>query len=221
MEFLFQDENLLIINKPAGLLTISDGYNKSLPNVKSFLEESFGRCWIVHRLDKETSGVLIIALNDITHRHLNQQFEKRNVQKKYHAIVMGVPKEDQFNINSSLRVNGDRKHRTIVDEHKGKPAQSQVTILKQYSEYALLLVSPKTGYTHQIRAHLSSFGYPILADPLYSKAQNPFPQIINRTALHAYEITFHHPITNQCLQITAPYPDDFNSLVQFLNEKTG
>ena len=222
MNLLYQDEHILVVNKPAGLLTIRDGYDLTLPTVKSKLEEVYAHCWIVHRLDKDTSGVLLVALDKETHRDLNLQFENRQIQKKYHAIVIGVPNEDHFLITSPLRVNGDRKHRTTVDGLLGKPAQSHVTIIQRFAEHALVQVEPKTGYTHQIRAHLSSIGYPILADPLYSRETDPYPFLIQRTALHAFEITFRHPKFNQLETIKAPYPDDFSvTLEYYLNKKAG
>ncbi len=217
MDLLYQDDHVLVINKPAGLLTIRDGYNPLLPTVKSDLESIFNRCWIVHRLDKETSGVLIVALNKESHRYLNDQFQNHQIHKKYHAIVSGAPLQDQILISSPLCVNGDRRHRTVVDQDKGKPASSLITVLRRYQSHALLQIEPETGYTHQIRAHLSAYGYPILADQLYSKIPNPFPALIQRTALHAFEISFQHPATFSPITIIAGYPEDFQKTLDGLH----
>jgi RluA family pseudouridine synthase len=219
MEILFLDESLLVINKPAGLLTIRDGYNPDLPTVKSQIEKDYGFCWIVHRLDKETSGALLIARNKFTHRQLNLAFENRQIKKIYHAIVIGVPKEKQFLIDQPLKVNGDRNHRTIVDRVTGKPARTKINVIKEFSDYSVLSIEPESGYTHQIRAHLAYNGYPILGDRLYHN-RNPRGltqnNLIGRTALHAFQLNFLHPITKCPITIQADYPEDFIDTLDLL-----
>ena len=222
MDILYQDESIVVVNKPSGLLTIRDGYDASLPTVKSQLENLFPRCWIVHRLDKETSGVLIVALDVTSHHFLNDQFQERNIRKKYHAIITSVPERDRFDITLPLLTNGDRRHRTIVDEVRGKPAQSLISILKRFTEHSLVQIEPKTGYTHQIRAHLSSIGYPILADHLYSKNKDKNnPPVIERTCLHSFEICFLHPSSKIMMKITAPYPTDFKIALNEIKKRSG
>lgn len=216
MDILYQDDSIIAVNKPSGLLSIRDGYNPDLPTVKTTLEAEFGRCWIVHRLDKETSGVLIIARNETVHRTLNLAFENRQIHKTYHAIILGVPPEREFVIDLPLKLDGDRKHRTVVDIEKGKPARSAISIFELFENHALASIKPDTGYTHQIRAHLSYSGYPILGDRLYQKPKSPLSEMIDRTALHAYEITFIHPLTNSPLTIQANYPDDFREALSKL-----
>jgi tRNA pseudouridine32 synthase / 23S rRNA pseudouridine746 synthase len=218
MEILYQDDSIFAVNKPSGLLTIRDGYNPDLPTVKSMLEKEFGRCWIVHRLDKETSGILIVARNEETHRSLNMAFENRQIQKTYHAIIVGLPLEQQFEIKFPLKVDGDRKHRTVVDDEKGKPAKSTVLVLESFNGYSLVEIMPNTGYTHQIRAHLSSAGYPILGDPLYHRPDFIQSDIIARTALHAFQISFIHPFTNSSMILKADYPEDFSNILTFLRK---
>lgn len=222
MEILYQDEDLIIVNKPSGLLTIRDGYNPNLPSVKSLLDTEFGRCWIVHRLDKETSGALIVALNEKVHRFLNLAFQNRQIRKKYHAIVLGTPGEPKFVIDSPLRVNGDRNHRTVIDAILGKPAKSIVTVISSYSNSSLVMIEPETGYTHQIRAHLAHFGFPILGDRLYQcrdQITNPANSLIHRTALHASQISLLHPKTDQPLIINSTFPADFSSVIAVLTKK--
>jgi tRNA pseudouridine32 synthase/23S rRNA pseudouridine746 synthase len=210
MDILYQDESIIAVNKPSGLLTIQDGYDPDLPTVKKEIEKELGRCWIVHRLDKETSGVLLLARNAPTHRLLNIAFQNHQIRKTYHAILIGIPVEAQFVINQPLK--GDRNHRTIIDEIAGKPASTIVSVLKTYSHFTLASIEPQTGYTHQIRAHLSYCGFPLFGDKLY-KSRNPTKDLdsikMDHVALHAYQIHFCHPTTNLELTIHADYPEDF------------
>lgn len=223
---LYADESILVVNKPAGLLTVPDGYHQELPTVRSLLEPQWGRCWIVHRLDKDTSGVLVIARTPEAHRNLNRQFASREVHKVYHAICAGSPGEDEWQITFPLRVNGDRNHRTVVDHVRGKPALTMVQVLKRMKYTFLVAAFPHTGYTHQIRAHLSSSGFPILGDPLYRIPRTftgPLPELSSlplfpRPALHAFQIHFLHPESSQHMEFTAPYPSDFQSLLDQLSK---
>lgn len=220
MEVLFFDRWLVVINKPAGLLSIQDGYDLNAPHVRTIIEEEFGHCWTVHRLDKETSGVLLLARTKGAHRSLSIQFEERSITKEYRAIVLGRPNDDEFEIDLPLRVNGDRKHRTIVDVVKGKPALTLIQVISSNRNWSLLSVKPKTGYTHQIRAHLACIGFPLLGDALYNPAgtkvnTESFLQI-NRVSLHALSIAFLHPFTHQEVSITAPYPADFLGILESL-----
>jgi RluA family pseudouridine synthase len=217
---LWEDSALLAVNKPAGLRSIPDGYDPSLPHLAGLLQLAFGRVWVVHRLDKDTSGVMLFARTPEAHKALNQQFEQRETAKEYHAVAIGMPQWSEIEIALPLRVNGDRKHRTVIDHQNGKPAETQVQMLEQLEFFALLAAFPHSGYTHQIRAHLAAIGFPLLADPLYRSLQ---PQTLvnqqahqraaalplQRTALHALRISFSHPGTGQLLTIEAPYPDDF------------
>lgn len=209
MDILFLDDSLIVVNKPSGLLTIRDGYNPDLPTVKSILEKDFGRCWIVHRLDKETSGALIVARNELSHRNLNISFGNRQIHKIYHAIISGTPPEKEFDITLPLRIDGDRRHRTVVDFENGKHATSHIEVITFYKECSLVSVKPESGYTHQIRVHLSSSGFPILGDALYRNDKSLQLNIIDRTALHASQISFIHPVSNLPNTIRADYPDDF------------
>ena len=228
IEILFSDEYLLVVNKPAGLRTIADGYNPTLPHLRSILEDKENRMWIVHRLDKDTSGAIILARTPAVHRALNMQFEAREVEKIYHAIIVGVPRWRVKTISYPLLKNGDRKHRTIIDHKKGKPAVTEVQLIKTFREHSLLQVIPRSGYTHQIRSHLAAAEFPILSDPLYSRKGAPKqdthlhsqgPEIINRTALHAISLEFSHPHHNSRLSIQAPYPQDFTEALKYLELK--
>lgn len=237
---LYADEHLLVVNKPAGLRVIPDGYQKNLPNLHQLLTEKFGRLWVVHRLDRETSGAILFARNAETHRHLNQQFQNRQIKKAYHLLAIGSHNNNPLEINYPLRVNGDRAHRTVVDFQRGKSATTLIHLIQSLQKRILLLeATPQTGYTHQIRAHLSAAGYWLLNDPLYFPWDHPpgqseahprlpthyrdicQPLPIRRIALHSWKIEFYHPVLQQIFQITAPYPEDFTMTITQLQNEGG
>jgi RluA family pseudouridine synthase len=213
---IHKDDHLLAVNKPAGLRTIVDGYDPALPFLAGLLSTRYGRLWIVHRLDKDTSGILLLARDPETHRDLNHQFAQRSIAKTYHALVSGRPDWLEKLIDLPLLTNGDRKHRTIAGHSRGKQASSLVRVLAQYPESALVSVQPNSGYTHQIRAHLAAAGFPILFDPLYRRSSDaPYPvlSLPTRLALHAVSIEFSHPSTGIPIRLDAPYPQDFSDMV--------
>ncbi|HET7377567.1 MAG TPA: pseudouridine synthase, partial [Anaerolineae bacterium] len=133
IETIFVDEFLLAVNKPAGLSTLRDGYIKSAPYLAGLLERQFGQVWIVHRLDKDTSGVVLFARSADVHRTLNIAFEQRHVSKVYHAIVVGVPQWSELDIDLPLLSDGDRRHRTIVDRVEGKVALTHCRVLEMFT----------------------------------------------------------------------------------------
>jgi tRNA pseudouridine32 synthase / 23S rRNA pseudouridine746 synthase len=220
---LFEDDSLIVLNKPAGLLSIEDGYDNKKINLRSALREFYGSIWAVHRLDKDTSGVIIFAKDAYSHRVLNNSFSNRETKKSYRSIINGLPIWDSYEIKLPLQVNGDRKHRTIVDLINGKPAYTQFNILNSRDAYSYLEICPKTGLTHQIRAHLSSIGFPILGDSLYCHycEINYFENIyqsqkLGSYFLHAYSLKFFHPISKLPMLITASLPFSFNQMLDNL-----
>jgi tRNA pseudouridine32 synthase/23S rRNA pseudouridine746 synthase len=234
---LWFDKSLLVVNKPAGLLTLPGGYQPE-PHLKQILEPEFGRLWIVHRLDRETSGVLVLARTADAHRALNTQFQEHATTKAYHALVMGEPEWAQCTVDMPLKPNGDRRHRTIVCKgdriNEGKPALTECHVLERYrlphigDRYALIEASPRTGRTHQIRAHLAYLGLPIVADKLYTRRLIRRHQhagaseerlLIARTALHALSLTIEHPITQEPMLFEALYPEDFAGTLRQLRKQ--
>jgi len=218
---LYADSDLLVVNKPAGLPVLPDGYNPEAPFLKGLLQAEHGPLWVVHRLDKDTSGVLVLARNAPTHRSLNIQFEKRQVFKVYHALALGTPSWESQSVTLPLRADADRRHRTAVDTHSGKPAATDLRILERFGAAILIEAQPHTGRTHHIRVHLAAVGLPILADTLYgdrSAESNPAP-LIDRLALHAWRLSFTHPTTGLAAVFEAVYPIDFAAAVESLRSR--
>ncbi|MCK6540975.1 MAG: RNA pseudouridine synthase [Anaerolineales bacterium] len=212
MQILQTDDHILVINKPAGLPVLPDGWEKDAPYLVKMLEEEFGKVWIVHRLDKVTSGVMVFARDAETHRALNLQFENREAEKVYHAIVEGNPKWEEKTAKHPLRANVGHKHRTMVDNKSGKPSETRFKVLKRYQAGALVEAQPRSGRTHQIRVHAYALGHPLLGDALYGA---PETDLIARPALHARSLTLElNGIRNT---FTAPYPDDFRATLESLN----
>jgi RluA family pseudouridine synthase len=210
-EIIFEDDDLIVINKPAGLRSIQDGYDPDLPHLRTLLEPDYGDVWIVHRLDKDTSGIILLARNAEAHRHLNKSFRERQVEKTYHGLVTPAPKWGQKNLNLPLRTNADRKHRTRVDTTNGKPAFTSFSVEKRFAFGVLMKIKIKSGITHQIRAHLRSIDLSLLGDVLYHAGLPEQPISVERTMLHAREISFIHPTQHNRMRFSANYPEDFRT----------
>ena len=211
MKIIYEDEYLIVVDKPAGLSVLPDGWEKDSDYLVKRLEEQLGKVFIVHRLDKITSGVMIFARNAETHRALNIQFENHEAQKTYHAILEGNPKWEEKVAKHPLRANVGHKHRTMVDDKHGKPSETHFRVIKRYQEAALVEAKPMTGRTHQIRVHAYALGHPLVEDVLYgARDQYGFP----RPMLHARSLSFVHPATNERLKFSAPHPSDFEEALK-------
>lgn len=213
MDTLFSDDAILVVNKPSGLSVLPEGWDKDAPYLVKLLEEKYEKVWVVHRIDKSTSGIVIFALTADAHRSLNIQFEKHQVEKKYHAIFNGVPKWDEKTAKHPLRVNVGHKHRTMVDDRKGVRSETRFKLLERWQASALVEAMPMTGRTHQIRVHAYALGHPLLGDILYSA---PETDVISRAALHAFSLKFSHPVTGKMMSFQADYPNDFQKAVNTL-----
>jgi tRNA pseudouridine32 synthase / 23S rRNA pseudouridine746 synthase len=204
MDILYVDSFLLAVNKPAGLSTIPGGWDGDSTSLVELLEPDFGRLWVVHRLDKVTSGVVIFARDAGSHRELNMLFEHHQAHKLYHAITVGTPPWDDHIARHPLRIDQGHRHRTVVDHGQGKPSETAFHVMERFDGYALLSVIPATGRTHQVRAHASALGFPLLGDTLYRAPQT---SLIQRPALHAWSLEFD--FGGKLLLLSAPYPSDF------------
>ena len=194
---IFENIDLIALNKPEGLLSIPDGYNKEIPNLRDILRIEYRQIWVIHRLDKDTSGVIVFAKNAAMHKKLNHAFLNRKVRKKYTAFIHGVPFWHEKVISYPLLVNGDRRHRTIIDTRSGKPAKTVIKIIDKGKYVSKASLWPKTGLTHQIRSHLSHIGHPIIGDKLYDLQRiNYFKEVIKFQGFdeglyfHASELQF-------------------------------
>lgn len=206
IRLLYQDDALLAVDKPDGVPTIP-GYDPDAHPVQQRVEEQLGyRLWVVHRLDKDVSGVLLFAKTADAHRHLNQQFSARSVDKRYLALVHGIPQAAEGRTDAPLRKYGSG--RMGVDGRRGKPSRTEFRVMERFEGCALVEASPVTGRRHQIRVHLYHLDHPIVGDPLYGDAALRTGHA--RLYLHARRIRFRHP-NGQDVQVTADLPAAFEA----------
>ena len=224
IEIIYEDEDIIVVNKPKGLVVHPavgnpDGtlVNAIMAICKDSLSGIGGeiRPGIVHRLDKDTSGILIIAKNDTAHINLSEQIKNHEVEKTYIALVRGIVKENEATINMPIgRSTKDRKKMAV--NKNGKNAITHFKVLNRYEKYTLLEIKIETGRTHQIRVHLSHIGYPIIGDYTYSNGKNEFG--VMGQCLHAKELEFKHPITGKEMKLEAELPQYFNEILQQLDK---
>jgi 23S rRNA pseudouridine1911/1915/1917 synthase len=242
---VYEDEFLTVVNKPPGMVThpARGNWRGTLVNALQFHFDRLStvagesRPGIVHRLDRDTTGLLVVAKDDETHRKLAHQFELRQVHKEYLALVSGVPQRDSDYIEQAIGFHPTSREKMAIRTLSGggKDAVTYYEIVERFEGFALLACQPRTGRTHQIRVHLAHIGHPILADKLYSGrdrftlADLPGPAardapssdssevtLIERQALHAHVLRFRHPIAGQELKLVAPLPEDFARTVEAL-----
>lgn len=222
---IYEDKDIIVVNKPKGMVVHPangnpDGtlVNAILAMCKDSLSGIGGeiRPGIVHRLDKDTSGLLIVAKNDMAHINMSKQIQDRKVTKKYIALVKGIVTENEATINLPIaRSTKDRKKMAVAP--KGKEAVTHFEVLQRYDKYTLLELKIDTGRTHQIRVHLSYIGHPVVGDGVYSKGQNEFN--IEGQMLHAKHLEFMHPITDEKMVLDAPLPEYFEDILESLKNR--
>ena len=225
IDVIYEDKDIIVVNKPKGMVVhpANGNYNGTLVNaIMGMCKETLSgiggeiRPGIVHRLDKDTSGLLIIAKNDKAHVKMSDQIKNHEVKKTYIALVRGVIKENEATIDMPIgRSTSDRKKMAVNKE--GKNAITHIKVIKRYDKYTLLQVNIETGRTHQIRVHLSYIGYPIIGDTTYSNGKNKFGVV--GQCLHAKSLEFKHPITGKEMKLEAPLPEYFQDIINKLDNE--
>lgn len=215
LDVLFEDEHLLVVNKPSGLVVHPAAGNQTGTLVNALLHHCQGRLasiggverpGIVHRLDKDTSGCLVVAKTDQTHQSLTEQFSSRQVNKVYLAVVKGRPPIDHGTISNQIaRDPRNRQKMAVVMPPAGKSAITDYQIINARSDGSLVQCTLHTGRTHQIRVHMRELGHPILADPIYAKNPSGAPRLM----LHAWKLGFLHPALGQTMAFESPIPTEF------------
>lgn len=203
LEVLYQDENLIVLNKPAGLLSVPGRAVDHKDSLQSRVQEVFGSALVVHRLDMDTSGAIVMAFDKDTHRQLSKQFEVKTVAKEYVCLVDGLVTGEAGSVDLPLRCDWPNRPLQMVDPELGKKALTQWRVLERRHGEAVtrLALTPVTGRSHQLRVHCLSMGHPILGDRFYAT-----PEVIAkspRLCLHAQTLSFDHPVTRDCLSFMA------------------
>ena len=228
LRIIFEDDHLLVVDKPAGLVVHPAAGNLDGTLVNALLHHCAGRLsgiggvarpGIVHRIDKDTSGLMVVAKTDPAHEGLAAQFAKHSMERCYNAIVAGVPRLLSGTVEGALaRSSQDRKKMAIVSEGRGKHAITHWRVLKPLKDAALVECRLETGRTHQIRVHMTSIGHPLIGDPVYGRPRAVHRQLLKdlgfaRQALHAATLGFIHPISGEALKFQSPLPSDMQLLL--------
>jgi len=224
LDIVYQDADVAVVNKPKGMVVHPAAGNRTGTLVNALLyhiEDLSGinsvlRPGIVHRLDKDTSGLLLVAKNDEAHLSLAKQIRERTASRVYYALALGNIKEDEGEIDEPIaRHPTERKRMAVVAG--GRPAVTRYRVLERFSEATLIELSLVTGRTHQIRVHLAHIGHGVLGDPVYGPRRARYP--IKGQALHAGKIAFDHPRTGARMEFNAPLPEDFVKLIDWLRAR--
>ncbi len=233
-KIIYQDNDIVIVNKPPDYLSIPDRFTPTKLNLVRFLNNQFEKVFIVHRLDKETSGIICFALNEAAHRDLSQQFEKRTTEKIYLALVKGNMHQDEGIIDKPIAKHSAVAGKMIIAS-RGKPSISHYKVVERFRNFTLLEMNIKTGRTHQIRVHLQSESYPLAVDALYggedafllskvklrryNSGKNEVEKpLMSRCTLHSFRLTIDHPTTKERISFEADLPKDFNAVIKQLRK---
>jgi 23S rRNA pseudouridine1911/1915/1917 synthase len=231
LEIVFEDEHLLVVDKPAGMVVHPAAGNFDGTLVNALLHHCAGRLsgiggvarpGIVHRIDKDTSGLLVVAKTDVAHEGLAAQFARHSIDRRYRAIVAGRPNPAEGKVDAPLaRSSANRQKMAIVEGSRGKRAVTHYKVLRPLTESALVECRLETGRTHQVRVHMTSLGHPLLGDPAYGRTKSAHRELLKRLnferqALHAAELGFNHPVTGEALSFKSAVPSDMQELLSAL-----
>ena len=229
---IFEDDDLIALNKPSGLLSIPDREGKDI-SLKSLLQDKYENVFTVHRLDKDTSGLIVFAKNEITHRHLSIQFEERQTEKIYAGLVLGSPANQKGSIDLPIAENMVTRG-TMIINRRGKQSLTDYEVQENFGSYSWMQFRIHTGRTHQIRVHMKDMGHPIVCDALYgdgkplllsslkskfklSKSELEERPILNRLALHAFKLSFTKP-NGEKVELQADLHKDLKATLQQLSK---
>ncbi len=236
ISIIFENEDFIAINKSAGMLTIPDRHDETQLSLYKILSQYYGKIFIVHRLDRDTSGLVLFAKNETSHKYLSQLFEKRNIKKIYIGIIGGSLPAVSASIDEPIAEHPFRKGEMTVNK-KGKASLTEYKVVEDYGIYSAVQFNIHSGRTHQIRVHMKFAGHPIACDPLYgdgkpvllssfkkkyklSKGEEEERPILNRLALHSYRLNFKDA-NNNPHTLEAPVPKDIKALLQQLKKNRG
>ncbi|HYE54967.1 MAG TPA: RluA family pseudouridine synthase [Chitinophagaceae bacterium] len=232
LDIIFENERFIVLNKPAGLLSIPDREGKEL-SLKTLLRERYDQIFTVHRIDRDTSGVIVFAKDEATHKLLSQQFEERSTGKVYAGFVLGTLTQKSGEIDAPIMEHPGKKS-TMMIHKRGKPSFTEYKVLEEFGAYSWMQFRILTGRTHQIRVHMHSVGHPIACDPLYGDGKPVYisslkknyklsrileeeTPMLNRLALHAWQLSFTDE-TGTVHSFEAPLPKDLKALLQQLRK---
>ena len=234
VQVLFEDDTVIIVNKPPFYLAIPDRYAVDKANVLGFLSKTREKVFTVHRIDKETSGIMVFAKTEEAHKHLSQQFAKRTVDKYYYTLVDGKMYLDAGQIDKPIAPSPVRQEKMIISEN-GKKSLTAFKVIEYFKHFTLVEANIKTGRTHQIRVHFESMGYPLAVDAIYGRREAFFVSeikgkkyrlgkdqeerpLIKRSILHAQRIAFTHPTTEERIEFASDLPKDFDAVLKQLRK---
>lgn len=233
-QILHQDQDILVVNKPPNFLSIPDRFDATKPNLLSYLRKSFEEVLPVHRLDKETSGVICFARNKEAHKRVNKQFQDRTLSKLYWVLADGLVEPEQGLIEKAIAPHPTISGKMMVS-NKGKISVTSYRVLEHFKQFSLVEVAIETGRTHQIRVHFESIGFPLMVDKFYGVRKEFFVSqiktkkyrlgkdqverpLLSRSSLHSYQLTLTHPTTKEVITFKASPPKDFQAVLKQLQK---
>ena len=218
LEIIYEDDDFLVINKPYGLLSISSDKEKSKTAYRYCMDyvrskDKMARIYVVHRIDKDTSGLLLICKDDYTHKEIAKQLEDHSMHREYIALTDGIIRSDNGKIIGKIGRDKTNRLKMAIDNQNGKEAITHFEVLKRYSNYTLIKCRLETGRTHQIRVHMSSINHPLVGDKLYGGSTSLYN---DGQLLHAYKLTFYHPILKKEISLETDLPQYFKEVLDKL-----